>query len=163
MVNANFWREKAACDLTLLSHMAHTLWYQCNRKRVKKMMKPPEKYEAGFLCGQNWKCHLKKCILWVGYICDLDHDFAYLTWWSGEPWESKIMSKTTRWELPFVPSLFLIALRFHLIVKFIGCSFHFEVPNIYKVIKVDRTTFRMFRISIKIFVGFYLYKQLESP
>lgn len=53
MVNADFWREKAACDLTLLSHMAHTLWYQCNRKRVKKMMKPPEKYGAGFLCGQN--------------------------------------------------------------------------------------------------------------
>lgn len=47
MVNADFCREKAACDLTLLSHMAHTLWYQCNRKRVKKMMKPPEKHGAG--------------------------------------------------------------------------------------------------------------------
>lgn len=48
----------------------------------------------------------EKCISRVSYICDLDHDFAYLTWWSGEPLESKIMSKIARWELLFVPSLF---------------------------------------------------------
>lgn len=50
IVSTDFWREKAAFDLTLLSHMEHTLWCQGNRKRVKKRLKPPEKCEA---CGQN--------------------------------------------------------------------------------------------------------------
>lgn len=50
IVSRDFWREKAAFDLTPLSHMEHTLSCQDNRKRVKEMLKPPEKCEA---CGQN--------------------------------------------------------------------------------------------------------------